>query len=507
MNSIPEPAIGIDLGTTYSAAAYIDPSGRPRTLVNAEGDKLTPSMVLFDGDEAIVGKEAARALSTEGDRVASCVKRYLGERVFPQTLGGRQLPPETIQAFVLNKVRRDASLQVGAFERCVITVPAYFDEVRRKSTQDAGYIAGLEVLDIINEPTAAALAYAYQQGFMARANEDAQNILVYDLGGGTFDVTVMEVSGDRYTTLATDGDVHLGGVDWDQRLVDHISESCVRRVGIDPRDDPILSKRLWQQCEEAKRTLSARVSASVAFDIQGDSLVFDVTRDEFEGLTQDLLDRTRFTTRQTLAAAGLEWNEINKILLIGGSTRIPAVEAMLRELSGQDPDRSVSPDEAVAHGAALHAHSLLHWLETDTPQFSVTNVNSHSLGVVARDAKTKADRNAILIPRNTPLPVSAKRVFKTHTSAQQSVRVKVVEGESAVPEECAEIGRCSVFDLPDNLPAQTPVEVEFSYEANGRLTIVVTIAGRTIEHELVRPNTLTPEQLDSWRQHISGIPW
>ncbi len=234
------PAVGIDLGTTYSAVAYLDEHGRPVTLVNAEGDLVTPSVVLFESEQVVVGKEALKAMATEAEHVAQCVKRELGDRTYHKVLQGRKFPPEAIQAFTLNKLKQDARRQIGPFNKVVITVPAYFDEVRRKATQDAGYMAGLEVLDIINEPTAAAIAYGFLKGFLdveGSANKP-RKLLVYDLGGGTFDVTVMEIKGAEFTALATDGDVQLGGQDWDQRLMDFVAEEFINRYRHGPAARP-----------------------------------------------------------------------------------------------------------------------------------------------------------------------------------------------------------------------------------------------------------------------------
>jgi len=501
-----ETPVGIDLGTTYSAVAYLDDLDRPRTLNNAEGDKLTPSVVLFEATETVVGKEAVKALATEADQVADCAKRDLGHRMYHKVLGGRQYPPEAIQGWVLNKLRVDAQQQIGQFRKVVITVPAYFDEVRRKATQDAGYIAGFEVMDIINEPTAAAVAFGFQKGLLARdQGAQPQNILVYDLGGGTFDVTVMELRGHDFTALSTDGDVQLGGQDWDQRLVDYVAEEFIRQFGSDPRDDSNVAGRLWRECEDAKRTLSARSKASIACDYQGQAVRLEVTRRTFEEITRDLLERTAFTTRQTLQAAGLDWTDISRVLLVGGSTRMPAVYKTLQKLSGLKPDRSVSPDEAVAHGAALHAGLLLDHYQGRSPGFHINNVNSHSLGVVATDTKTRRHRNAILIPRNTPLPVTAKRVFKTQKASQKSILVQIVEGESLSPDDCSQVGKCSVRHLPLNLPAQTPIAVRFRYEENGRLTVTVSVAGKQLRHAIKRENSLTRDQLDSWRNYVSGL--
>lgn len=504
------PAVGIDLGTTFSVVACLDDQARPQTLINAEGDKITPSAVFFEGTNVVVGKEAIKAIATDADAVAECAKRALGHRLFPRQLSGRQFPPECLEAWILNKLRIDARRQIGDFSKVVITVPAYFDETRRKATQDAGYMAGFEVMDIINEPTAAAVAFGYQEGFLRPdgAGSQPRNILVYDLGGGTFDVTVMEISGRDFNTLATDGDVQLGGRDWDQRLVDYVAEDFIRRFGIDPREDPNTSGRLWRECEDAKRTLSARQKSMIACDYKGKAVRVEVTREKFQSMTQDLLDRTAFTTRQTLQAAGLQWGQIDRVLLVGGSTRMPAVVDLIRSLSNKDPDRSVSPDEAVAHGAALHAGLLLSKHHGVAPNFKVRNVNSHSLGVVATDSATRRPRTAVVIPRNTRLPVTSKRVFRTQKLGQRSILVQIVEGESMTPEDCSQLGKCSVRDLPANLPARTPIEVQFKYEVNGRLTVQVRVEGtdKELRSEIMRENSLSPEQLKKWRAHISGVP-
>lgn len=513
-SQLPCPAVGIDLGTTYTAVSYLDDLQRPQTIANTEGDKMTPSVVLLEDDEVVVGKEAVKAMSTEMEFVAQCVKRDLGERFYHKAIGGKQLPPEVLQAWILNKIREDTQLVLGPVQKVVITVPAYFDESRRKATQDAGYIAGFEVLDIINEPTAAAVAYGFYQGHLANQTgvdllgKDGERlkILVYDLGGGTFDVTVMEIGGGNFKTLATDGDVQLGGHDWDARLVDHVCGRFKENFGEDPRDDMNAFGRLWRECEDAKRTLSARQKTSISCDYKGESLRVEVTRQQFEQMTSDLLNRTAFTIEQTLKAASMTWQDIDRILLVGGSTRMPAIGKMLKQLSGKEPDRSVSPDEAVAHGAALHAGYRIEQLAGRSPGFNIRNVNSHSLGVVGTDLKTGRKQTAVLIPRNTGLPAQAKRTLYTSKAGQRSVVVQVVEGESSDPDECAVVGTCKVKDLPPNLPAKTPVQVRFRYEENGRLTVGVKVEGTDthVKHQLVRDNRMTRERLDQWRKLVSG---
>ena len=504
-----ELAVGIDLGTTYSAIAWLDDLGRPQTLNNAEGDKLTPSAVLFEGDHFVVGKEAIKALATEAEDVAQCAKRRMGNRYFDRPLGGRQYPPEAIQACILNKLRVDASRQIGPVTQAVVTVPAYFDETRRKATQDAGYIAGLDVLDIINEPTAAAIAYgvltAAKRG---EATVKPQHVLVYDLGGGTFDVTVLRIEASCFIALATDGDVALGGHDWDQRLMEMVAERFRDEHDLDPRIDPNTVGRLWRECEDAKRTLSARQKTTVVCDYQGRTSKLELSRQQFEERTADLLERTRFTVSETIRASGLEAAEIDHVLLVGGSTRMPAVTQMLRELTGQEPDVSISPDEAVAHGAALRAGFILADRSGGQAPYLVRDINSHSLGVVGSESLTGRQRAAIVIPRNTPLPVTCHRVFVTQAPNQRSILVPVVEGESPNPDDCAWVGQVVVRDLPEGLPPRTPVQVRFTYLTNGRLAVDVHVEGVdvAVSHEIIREHAMTQEQLDRWRQHVSKVP-
>jgi len=509
MTTEPVPAVGIDLGTTYSMLARLDDKGQPFTVVNAEGDRSTPSVVLFDNEDVVVGREAIKALASEPSKVADCSKRDMGNRVYHKVINGKQYPPEVIAAWVLHKLRGDATAQIGPFTKVVITVPAYFDEVRRKATQDAGYMAGFEVVDIINEPTSAAIAFGFHHGFTSgdEPKDKPHRILVYDLGGGTFDVTVMEIRDTHYITLATDGDVQLGGYDWDQRLVDLVAEGFIRQHFCDPREDPPTAGKLWRECEDAKRTLSSRNKTSIPCDYRGFSSRIEVSREQFEEATQDLLDRTRFTMTQALKAAGLKWDEIDRFLLTGGSTRMPMVRAMVRQIIGKEPDTSIAADEAVAHGAALRAGLLLDKAQGKPPAFHIRNVNSHSLGVVGIDPLTKRKRSGILIPRNTPIPVTAKRAFRTHKPKQRSILVEVVEGENPSPDDCTHIGRCSIRKLPANVPAGSPVEVQFHYSPNGRLKVRVSVPNTTskVETEFTRENSLPKEHLDGWRRYISGM--
>lgn len=499
-------AVGIDLGTTFSAIAYLDELGRPQTISNREGESITPSMLLFDGDEIIVGREAMKAMSTDLNLIAACPKRDIGARAYHRKIQDREYPPEVLQAWVLRKLVQDAREQIGPFRQVVITVPAYFDEVRRKATQDAGEIAGLEVIDIINEPTAAALAFGHQQGLLETSAGPArpQNILIYDLGGGTFDVSILSLRGRELQMLATDGDIRLGGLDWDERLVNLVADQFLDEHGEDPRLEPGSLGKLWRDCEEAKRTLSARMQTKIVCHGVGKMSNVTVTREAFEERTRDLLERTAFTTRHTLEASGLRWRDIHRVLLVGGATRMPQVRQMLTELSGKEPDYSVSPDEAVAHGAAIHAQLLMDQRTGQGVSWRVTNVNSHSLGVVASDPLRKRLQTAVLIPRNTPLPAKARRVFLTQKSNQQSILVQIVEGESTEPDECAPLGKCVVRPLPAGLPKHTPVDVRFAYQENGRLQVEVSLSEGSISaaQEITRENSLSAQELSAWREVV-----
>ena len=505
-------AVGIDLATTYSVIAYLDPAGRPVTVVNAEGGLTTPSVVLFDGETVIVGEEAVMAMGAEADKVAACAKRDMGKRAYHATVGGQQYPPEVIQAYILRKLRNDLARHIGPFQQVVITVPAYFDETRRKATQDAGYIAGLEVIDIINEPTAAALTYAHGKmlltGQKLGSKEKPPKYLVYDLGGGTFDVSIVETDGETFRVLATDGDVQLGGQDWDYRLVDHVAQQFVQQHQADPRTDLQSLARLWRNCELAKRSLSARQEATVTCEFAGKSLRLKITRQLFEDLTADLLERTNTTTRLAVREAGLEWSDIEQVLLVGGSCKMPMVQQMLATLAGKSPDASLSAEEAVAHGAALHAGILMARSQGQPPKFHVTNVNSHSLGIVGTDPQTKLKRNCILIRRNSPLPAEAKSIFRTAIENQPNIRVDLVEGESPSPDGCIALGTCVVRDLPPKLPAQTPILVHLTYAPNGRLGIDIRVqnTNNRLQHELIRQNSLSQTDLDAWRDFVTTTP-
>jgi molecular chaperone DnaK len=505
------PAVGIDLGTTNSVLASVDEFGRAYTVRNAQGGILTPTAVYIDGQEVVVGEEALKAGEANPANLVIGAKRETGSRCFSRQLLGLSYPVEVLQAYVLNRLRLDASRQLGEFSKVVITVPAYFDESRRKATEDAGLIAGLEVVDIINEPIAAAIAYGLNSTRGQRSVStftDRYRLVVYDLGGGTFDVTVMDIRGTDFVTLSTDGDLHLGGYDWDQRLVNYVAEEYIRRYSLDPREDPFMHWRLRRECEAAKRTLSVRSATTVSLDCGGDMKTLQISRDMFEDMTRDLLFRTGFAVTQALQAARTDWSEVDRILVVGGSSRMPAVERLLHDMSGKEIDRAELPDEAIANGAALHASALTCTENGQQATFRIRNVNSHSLGVLAGDPVANEPRNVTVIPRNTPLPVTRLKRFVTRLADQRSILITIVEGEAPSPDDCIQIGQLSIVGLPPDLPLGTPVYVTFHYRHNGRLKVSVEIKGldSKAKFTLHRENRLSLKQILRWRQLVSGVP-
>ncbi len=500
--------VGIDLGTTFSTAAWVDESGRTEIVRNAEGELLTPSAVLFADEELVVGKEARSATTIHPEMVAEWVKRDMGLPYYTHPIHGRKLPPEVIQACILRKLKGDIIRELGRVDRVVITVPAYFDEPRRKGTADAGEMAGLKVLDVVNEPTAAALSFGETLGYLTPGAEpkEEMTLLVYDLGGGTFDVTLLRLSSGKIQTIATDGDVMLGGHDWDLRLVDYVAQRFKRLHKRDPREDPVIINRALAAAIDAKHALSARGRTIMHIEVAGQTVEVPVTRVQFEEMTADLLERTTYTTRQLLATAKMEWKDVSRVLLVGGSTRMPMVGEMLRNLSRLEPDHTVNADEAVARGAALYAAYLLDKESGNEARtgLSITNVNSHSLGVEGIDPETLRKKNVVLIPRNTPLPAKFTERFVTRSENQRSIAVQIIEGESSMPDECTAIGRTVIRDLPEGLPKNWPIEVTFEYAENGRLTVKAVAPGthQDATLDMERSVGISREGVARWKQPI-----
>jgi len=514
--------VGIDLGTTFCAIATLDERGQAVTLPNIEGDMLTPSAVLIDEGNAVVGQAARDVALEQPDRVAMIIKRYMGHPAYGHPVAGREFRPETLSAIILRKLVQDAERRIGPIGKAVITVPAYFDDTRRKATKDAGRIAGLDVLDILDEPTAAALAYSLQsphqtgrgtQSVLPQAGGPGQplpikeqTVLVYDLGGGTFDVTLVRLAPRRFESLAIEGDVRLGGKDWDDRIVDHVAGKFLSQFGQDPRGNPHALAALSAAAERAKRTLSKLNQTNITCTHAGQMLTVTVTRAEFEAVTRDLLTRTRLTTQQVLRQAGLPWDKIDRVLLVGGSTHMPMTGQMLQEISGKAPDSSLAVSEVVARGAALHAGIVASRSSSEDggmgpdardllENIVEINVNAHSLGIEIKQAEQRV--NDVLIPKNTQLPTAASRVYRTVIENQPRVRVKVLQGEAQQADHCISIGECWIDGLPTNLPKSSPVQVRCGVGSNGLIDVLALdmTSGKMVRTEIHRASGLSEQEI------------
>jgi molecular chaperone DnaK len=516
--------VGIDLGTTFSAIATLDDHGQAVTLPNREGEMLTPSVIYLDGDTAVVGQAARDVALEQPDKVASLVKRRMGHRSLGRPVSSRDFRPETLSAIILRKLVQDAELRLGPASRAVITVPAYFDDTRRKATKDAGRIAGLDVIDIIDEPTAAALAYSFQPrpGLAQRSPslvlpKEPQTVLVYDLGGGTFDVTLVRLSQHRFEAIAVEGDVRLGGKDWDDRIVDHVAGQFHRQYGEDPRQDPLSLANLQSAAERAKRTLSKLPSTNVMCTHAGKVINVTISRADFEAMTRDLLTRTRLTVQQVLRESGVGWDKVDRLLMVGGSTHMPMTRQMLSEMSGKTPDDSLAVSEVVARGAALHAGIVSAHAGNGNGdmlgdealealgQIVEIHVNAHSLGIEVKHHEERI--NDILIPKNTQLPTAASRVYRTVVENQLKVRVKVLQGEAHQADACISIGECWVEGLPANLPKASPIQVRCGCGSDGLVDVMALdmTSGKMARAAIHRSSGLSDEEIAREAEFVRSL--
>ncbi len=482
--------IGIDLGTTNSCVAVLE-GGEPVVIPNSEGARTTPSVVAFTKEgERLVGQVAKRQAVVNSDRTVISIKREMGSNHTVE-IDGKKYTPQEISAMVLQKLKEDAEAYLGeTVTQAVITVPAYFSDSQRQATKDAGRIAGLEVLRIVNEPTAAAFAYG-----LNKAEDKNQKVMIYDLGGGTFDVSILDIGDGVFEVLATNGNGRLGGDDFDQRIIDYLVDEFKKSNGIDLSKDKMALQRLKEAAEKAKIELSSVLKTNINLpfitaDATGPKhLDIDLTRAKFDQMTEDLVKKTIQPAQQAMEDAKLTYNDINKVILVGGSTRIPAVVEAVKKLTGKEPYKGINPDECVAMGAAIQAGILA----GDVNDVILLDVTPLSLGI-----ETLGGVCTKIIDRNTTIPTSKSQIFSTAADNQTSVSIHVLQGERPMAADNKTLGRFELTGIPPARRGIPQIEVKFDIDANGIVHVTATDKGtnKAQSIEITASTNLSEEEID-----------
>lgn len=519
--------VGIDLGTTYSSLAYVDPQGVPRVVSDNSGQTVMPSVVFFSDDGIIVGEMALEQAKLHAERVVQFIKVHMGDP-WRKDLQGHAHTPESISALILGQLVKEAEPQIGRISSAVITVPAYFTEKRRRATQQAGEIAGLKVIGTLNEPMAAALAYGLHH------TPSEQIVVIYDLGGGTFDVTVVRTSPDEIEELATCGNRRLGGRDWDQVLVDFVADDFRKARGADLRSDVQAVQDLLLECERAKRRLGRMQKTAIRVQSRGKDHHVEITREQFEKLTSHLLQSTRLTTETAVADARLTWDKISRVLLVGGSTQMLAVREMIQKLSGNPPDTNINPVLAVALGAATYGYLLetgrglraiprpsgeqddqdQAGFELGTEEVPAAKVQpalpvvrfvtAHGVGLKIRTGNEW--KNKVLIPKNTRVPANVTQRFRTRATGAsgQQIKIDITQGDTEDLAVAELLGTGKIEGIPPNEPEGRPVDVTMQFDDQGRLRVCAAyvLTGHQMQMSMDIPGGLRSEEVADHRKFM-----
>ncbi|WP_417378675.1 Hsp70 family protein [Gimesia sp.] len=507
-------AVGIDLGTTYSCIAHLNEHGEPVTIPNQEGELSTPSVAMFDGAEVIVGTEALRHAIVNPRNVVQHAKRFLGKPNFRWEIDGRYFTPRDISAFVLKKLLAAAEERIGPVESAVITVPAQFSDLQRQETIAAGKQAGLKQVDLINEPVAAALCYVLgSEGMWFAELAEEQRILVYDLGGGTFDLSLVKYQKDEVNVIASGGDLKLGGIDWNSRLQATIAEQFLGEFGVNPANDPESLQYLANEVEQAKRSLTVRPKTTLACQVGSQRKTYQITQSQFEQLTKELVDQTTSITKALLKDNSMGWAHVDVVLTTGGSSRMPMIRDALKQASGTTQNLSLPPDQSIAHGAAYYSGMLLSNREyaesiltseaaSRLAKMKQHSVNARSLGFLVREQSGQQRIPHYILPANTKLPASVKHTYGTVSPNQRRVHLKLIESGASQDEPFVILGNCVVEGLPADLPVDSKIEVLMEYDAEARVHVSARdcTSGKEAKIEITREQNLVQQALDGATQ-------
>ncbi|WLD13480.1 Hsp70 family protein [Planctellipticum variicoloris] len=497
---LPTHAVGIDLGTTYSCIAYLNEHGEPITIPNPDGELSTPSAVLVDGDRFLVGMEAIRNSIRHPDRVIQDSKRWMGDASKVWQIAGKRFTPVDVATIILRSLLENARQRIGEIDRAVITVPAQFSDIQRQATAEAGRRAGLKHVDIINEPVAAALCFVLgTEGIWFTELATSQLIMVADLGGGTFDLSLVRYQKNEVRVVASGGDLHLGGLDWNQALQKAIARQFQREFGPDPLADRESAQALSLEVEQVKRSLSVRPRAALTCQAGGHRKTYQVEQEQFERLTQHLVERMEQLTVGLLEENKLGWAHVDVVLTTGGASRMPMVRTLLKKLSGTTLNTSLSPDQSIAHGATYYAGMLLSnnafarsilnpTAAARLQQFRQQSVNARALGILVRDLDDEQRVPHYMLPANTQLPASVTQMVGTVMPNQKRVHLHIVESGTAADQQFVELGTCVIDPLPPNLPEGTEIEVSIQYDEQARVHVSAKVVetGQEAHTEIVR---------------------